>query len=408
MNGKSKHVWRRLVLTSVAIAGFLAVLHVARNSKNVAARDSIQYWAAGRLLVHRQNPYDHERVFQLERQQGYSESRPVVLRNPPWSLFMVAPLGLLSPFWAWFAWVAISFGSLVLGMRLCRKLYGGNSPRNLFSVVGYMFAPVLACLASGQMGLVLMLGVVLFLAWESNHPFLAGAALILPFAKPHLLSLFFLTVLFWTIIRRRREIAAGFLVAFAIALVLGLLLDPNAFRHYREMLHTAAIGEEFIPSLSGVIRLLFFHRTFWVQFVPMAAGLVWCTWFFFRRQHNWSWQQQGPMLLVASVLTAPYGWLPDESLLLPALLQAAAFAYDARAAMTYRIKAGLVVCAFLNAVLLLMVGAGVPLWSGAYFWSSLLWFFGYCWGRTLMRSDGAAAAKDKVAASLSARSGSGQ
>ena len=33
-------------------------------------RDSIQYWAAGRLLLHRGNPYDVTALFDLQAQQG--------------------------------------------------------------------------------------------------------------------------------------------------------------------------------------------------------------------------------------------------------------------------------------------------------------------------------------------------
>jgi hypothetical protein len=40
-----------------------------------------------------------------------------------------------------------------------------------------------------------MVGIVLFLAWEEKRPFLAGASLLLPFAKPHLLVFFWLAFL---------------------------------------------------------------------------------------------------------------------------------------------------------------------------------------------------------------------
>ena len=90
------------------------------------------------------------------------------------------------------------------------------------------------------------------------------------------------------------------------------------------MLRTASIGNEFIPALSGVLRLLFFRHMFWVQFIPLLAGLIWAVRFFARNALSWDWRQHGPALLVVSVLTTPYEWLSDETVLLPAILQAAA------------------------------------------------------------------------------------
>jgi Glycosyltransferase family 87 len=309
-----------------------------------------------------------------------------VLRTPPWSLFMVASLGFLDPFWSWLLWMAVTLGCLVTGMRLSKRLYGGEAiPENLLSIVGYTFAPVPACLISGQMGLVLMLGVVLFLWWETDRPFLAGAALILPFAKPHLLVLFWMALFFWVLLRKKFAVAGGFLVALTTVSVIPLLLDPDIFRHYHQMLRAASMQREFIPALSGVIRLIFFRRMFWVQFIPMLAALLWGGFFFRRHFSEWSWRQHAPALLVASVLTTPYAWLADESVLLPAMLQAAAFVYQAHSEIKIRTKLALGIFALLNLLLLLILRSRIPFATGIYFWSSLVWFFFYFHARSLPR-----------------------
>ena len=371
-------VSKTIVAVGITIVlGYALVLHSPQIRQNIAVRDSIAYWAAGRLMTHHQDPYDYANVFQLERDHGYKDPRPLVLRTPPWSLFVVTPLGFLNPFWAWVAWIGLSLSCLLIGMRLCAKIYGARTPPNLFTILGYTFAPVPACLVSGQMGLVLMLGFVLFLWLEPKRPVLAGLALVLPFAKPHLLALFWVVFVLWIVLRRKREVALGFLGALTFATAIALVLDPQVFQHYRDMLHTASIGNEFIPALSGVVRLLFFRRMFWVQFVPLLAGLIWALWFFARNALSWDWRRHGPALLVVSVLTTPYEWLSDETVLLPAILQAAAFAYAARHSMKVRTKISLVVFALLNILLLLILKSKVPFSTGIYFWSSLVWFFWY-------------------------------
>jgi len=360
-----------------AMIGYYLVLRSPQIRENVSLRDSIAYWSAGRLLLHQQDPYDHVNVLRLEREQGYKDHRPLVLRTPPWSLFMVAPLGLLSPFWAWAAWITISLACLVAGTRICARLYGSDTPPNLFTILGYTFAPVPACLVSGQMGLVLMLGIILFLWSEKKHPFLAGAALVLPFAKPHLLALFWLMLLIWVLVRKEKRLVLGFLSALVIATAFAIAFDVHAFQHYRNMLHEAAIGQEFIPALSGVLRLLFFRRMFWVQFVPLAAGFIWALSFFLKKRSTWDWREHGPALLIVSVLVTPYEWLSDETVLLPAILQAAAFVYSAHKNLRLLSKIGLVVFALMNVLLLLILKSKVPFSTGIYFWSSLVWFFWY-------------------------------
>src|SRR5260370_12576526 len=146
---------------------FLAT-HEQKIRASVAGRDSIQYWATGTLLVHRQNPYSVPSVLALERSQGYPADRPLMLRTPPSSVWMVLPLGLLSAYWAWVAWLAILLGSLVIAIRISWRMYGdGDGPRppNAFLLAADLFAPVSAGLGAGQSGV----GVV---AWVSPSPLL--------------------------------------------------------------------------------------------------------------------------------------------------------------------------------------------------------------------------------------------
>ena len=70
-------------------------------------------------------------------------------------------------------------------------------------------------------------------------------------------------------------------------------------------------------------------------------------------------------------------------MLLPAILQGAAFAYQARAQMKVRTKLALVMFALLNMLLLLILRSKIPFATGIYFWSSLVWFFWYFFARGL-------------------------
>jgi hypothetical protein len=89
------------IIVRVALAAAVLYFFASRASLlkvYATGRDSIQYWAAGRLLIQRGNPYDVSAVFDLEAKQGpiansgdIAARRQRVPRIPPWSLFHVAP-----------------------------------------------------------------------------------------------------------------------------------------------------------------------------------------------------------------------------------------------------------------------------------------------------------------------------
>ena len=372
-------------LALIGLVVWFLASHQEKIRTTVSNRDSIQYWAAGTLLVHENNPYSVPDVQALESSQGYSATRPLMLRTPPWSVWMVLPEGLLSSYWAWILWMSILLASLLLSMRIAWKLYGDSSPPpNVFIIVGYIFAPVAACLVAGQLGMVLLLGISLFLLLERDHPFVAGAALLLPMAKPHIFAPVWLILAIWVISRRKWSVLAGTATAFLLANGIALAFDPGIFSHYREMLHQQAIQNEFIPTLSGVIRAIFFRRLFWVQFAPMPLGVLWSVWFYSRNWCRWSWLNHGLTLLVVSLLTTPYSWITDEVVLLPAILQGVMWLKEGRLRVRSRVL--LVVFALLDSLLLLMVATQVPPAHGGYFWSSLLWFAWYWYTRSFSRS----------------------
>jgi hypothetical protein len=382
---------------NLALVGALVWFLVSHEQKiraSAAGRDSIAYWAAGNLLLHRQNPYAAQSVLALERSQGYVAKKPLVLRTPPWSVWMVLPLGWLSAYWAWIAWLGILLISLVIAMRISWQMYGdGPRPSNVFLLTGYLFAPVAACLVAAQLGIVLLLGIVLFLLLEEERPFLAGAALLIPFAKPHIFGLLWPILALWIVTRKKWSLLGGMAAAFGIANSIALAFDPSIFQQYRGMLQQQAIQYEFIPALSGMLRLLFFRRFFWMQFLPAALGLLWSFWYYRKNQSTWNWRQHGPALLVVSILTTPYSWITDEVVLLPAILQGALWL--SRAKLKVRSQLAILLLVFLNLIMLLILKAQVPPGTGIYFWSSLVWFSWYWYARSFApRSDSAIKIQD--------------
>ena len=110
--------WLKLLFsaTVTVVVVYAVATHLDKIRTNVSERDSIQYWAAGKLLIQGHNPYDVESTIELEWQHGYAQDRPVLFRTPSWSLFLFLPW--VECFWGWLLWMAVSVASLILAMRL--------------------------------------------------------------------------------------------------------------------------------------------------------------------------------------------------------------------------------------------------------------------------------------------------
>jgi hypothetical protein len=96
---------------------------------------------------------------------------------------------------------------------------------------------------------------------------------------------------------------------------------------------------------------------------------------------NWSWSDHGLSVMVVSILATPYGWLTDEVVLLPAILFAAMCIFGEKKKIPVATKIVLGIFGFLNWMMLMLVAAKIPLQTGIYFWSSLLWCAWYFYGR---------------------------
>jgi hypothetical protein len=232
--------------------------------------------------------------------------------------------------------------------------------------------------------MVLLLGVALFLYLEPDHPFWAGVALLIPMSKPHIFGLFWPILALWVVTRRKWSVLSGAGTALLIASGVALVFDPHIFQHYRAMMQDQAIQNEFIPALSGMVRVLVFRRFFWVQFVPLALGFAWSAGYYWQNRQEWNWRAHGPAILVVSLLTTPYAWMTDEVVLLPAILQSVLWLHQKKLKIRSQLILLFFVC--LNVLLLLILQAKVPPSTGIYFWSSLVWFGWYWCARSCSRS----------------------
>ena len=362
--------WRKVAAACIVAAGFcfvIAVYSAGLTDKNASQRDFIEYWAAGRLLVHGANPYDLEALLQLERTAGLEGNQPRVTPSPPLVLLLALPLGFVGAKTGLIFWLVIQLCCVLASIGLLWRLQG--SPPSGLHWLGMVYAPALACLLSGQISIFMLLGVTLFLYWRRSRPLLAGAALLPCALKPHLFLAFAIVLLLWVVSRKAYRIAAGFGGALAASSALVLCLDRRVWFQYAQLSHANNILNVFIPTLSDCFRLLIDRKAAWPIFLPAAVSCVWAIWYFRTRRDRWDWMDQGLLVLLVSVACAPYAFFYDEAVLLPAFLVGIYRAVDNRRSL---VPLGLI-----SMAALVETGAEVPITSPFYLWTPLAWLGWY-------------------------------
>jgi Glycosyltransferase family 87 len=326
---KPVRVFAAAAIVAAGLCFVLALYILGLSDKNAAGRDFISYWATGQLLVHGRNPYDFQEVRSLELAEGRDPAEPLLMmRNPPVAFFVALPLGLVSPKTGLILWLFVLIGGLSLSILLIWILNG--RPDNRYHLLGFLFAPALACFQAGQFGIFLLLGLVLFLYFHRTRPFLAGATLLLCSLKPHLFFPFCAVLLLWSVTRRNFRILAGFAAALLASCALSYALDRNAWAQYSYMMHAGGALDEVVPALSVYLRRLIDPHAVWLQFVPEASACLWAVWYFWTRRDRWNWLDHGLLVLLVTAVCTPFGWLTDESMQLPAVLTGVYCALNAR------------------------------------------------------------------------------
>lgn len=356
--------------TAVCVGAFslfsIGVLVLFVTGNNVAAHDFISYWSAGKILAAHGNPYDSSAVLALQRSAGFDQGlHPLMMRNPPSSLLIAWPFGYVSLRLGALIWSAILAISLGLSVWMLRTVYRQRSSISI--LLGLSFAPALACLLAGQSSILVVLGYTLFLRFHRVKPLWAGLGLWACAMKPHLFIPLVLVLLLWSVTNRKKSAIAFAGLSLTITGFAALLFDPHIYLHYREMLTNPVLQSEFIPCISIALRALSPGHPAMMQFLPVTIACIWAALYYFRHASEWRWEYHGNLLLLVSLATAPYAWVSDQAIALPAIIQISGI----------RSRTMLSVTALASAIIEIQVLCGASFHSPAFLWSGPAWLLLY-------------------------------
>jgi hypothetical protein len=285
---------------------------IAETVSNLPPHDFVEYWAAGHLQATGGNPYDPERLYELQRDHiGWDPvGQAIMMWNPPWTLSFVTPLGLLPWRTAMMVWLVARLAMLIVSAWLLAQVYS-RQPWFSWAII-LTWLPCLIALQFGQIPPLMLLGGSLFL-WlmKRDRPFLAGMACVLLAVKPHLFAFLWLGIARHAIVRGEWRIIAGGILGGLLASIGPLLQNPAVFHQYLEATRTVPPVQWVSPTIGAWLRVMGGTTAFWPQWIPLGAGLVWFAIDSLRHRAG-SIARDFPKLLVASLLCAPYGCWPYD------------------------------------------------------------------------------------------------
>jgi hypothetical protein len=293
--------------------------------------DFIEYWASARLLLDGRNPYSPEQQFALQHSVVPNTDRPLMMWNPPWTLFFIMPFGLLSFSLAHALWSILIFVCLLFCSAHLWRIYGGPTDRYRTAWLAcFSFVPTYLTLYVKQIDPLVLLGLVGFLYFhERKRDWLAGLSLTLVAIKPHLVYLFWIALIAWLLKHRQWKIMLGAAAGGVIASLIPLMFAPDIFSQYLDLYSTNAAPKPFdwkTPTLSTALGLLFGLEHVWIRYVPSVFALTWFVFYWRKNRNEWNWTQETPLLLLVSQATTVFAWVWDQILLLPVLIYGAVWA----------------------------------------------------------------------------------
>lgn len=274
------------VIIGAYVVGFL--VRVRMGYSPGVSGDFAAFLTAGRIVHSGQADRLYDLGFQAEVQQRILRPRGGVYAggllpyiNPPFFAYLFSPLSRLSLQGAFVAWTLVNVGLILtsVAMLVDTRDAGCRQEFVLNSLVVFAFFPVLEALVKGQSSFVLLFALVTtYWSLKRDREYLAGVALGLGLAKPQLVTLMMLHLVY----QRRWRALAGF-AATGTVLVTGscALVGLGGARAYSELARALSAWDAFptaapqaMPNVRGTIYRAALLVEHWLDWQPSDVVLT--------------------------------------------------------------------------------------------------------------------------------------
>ncbi|MDW8069716.1 MAG: glycosyltransferase family 87 protein [Anaerolineae bacterium] len=285
--------------------------------------DFVEFWAASRLNLQGDNPYDLVALVRMERETGRPMAEALPFWNPPWTLAVLMAVAALPYPAARTVWFALQMLALGWSVEHLGRMGAGRSPRRWLAwAIGFTFDPALEALRVGQLSPLLLAGIVGTMRFLQRRPGLAGWLSSLMLLKPHLTLLPVIALMIWALRRRSWRFLLGWIGGIGGMAVIAAVPNPAVWGQFAAFWITRPPWEWATATIGAVLRWLFGPEWFALQFAPTLVGLIGLLGYLHRRPDFQPTPSALGALTLASLALAPYGWTHDLALALAAVIPA--------------------------------------------------------------------------------------
>lgn len=347
--------------TALAIGGVFLLAacapEVLRTGHTMRVEDFGAYWTGTKVNLAGHDAYAQDNLLSLQQAIEPHRTEPIAAWSPPWTFAAFTPLAPLDFATARWVWRFVQIGTILAAVTVLWRVYRGNPDRLIWVwFAALVWYPTLQTLGLGQHSNLVLLGVTGWIVGLAcGWPFTAGALLALTLVKPQNVYLVGLLAVVWVLDRRAWRAAAGGVFGAVLLSAIAMAPNPTVFQEYSAAITSRPPTTALPPTLGMLLRVVFGERHFWLLFVPQVIGVGWVLWYYARHRRGWDWVERGPLVVLVSCLTSPYGWMYDQVLFLIPLVAVLAPASH-RPSGVFR---GVTVVAGLTAVCLALHGAGL-------------------------------------------------
>jgi hypothetical protein len=238
------------------------------------------------------------------------------------------PFGMLPYLPSRILWFLLQTAFLVVSVVLLWKLFGSNSRRQwVIWIIVVTFFPTIIILAAGHINPVFLLSFILLIpgldqkTQKISTSLGLGFLIMLVTIKFHLHYMVLLAIFFWILKEKRWNLALSTVIWILISTLIATLFNPQVVSNYSLMVATYPFHAWATPTIGGSLRYFLGIDHFWLQFVAPVGGSAWFIYYWANNHYKWRWLDHMPMILLASALTAAYGWTGDYVILLIPILQ---------------------------------------------------------------------------------------
>ena len=323
----TKKIQIALLIIFLLIGIFNAVQQIAETADYIN-NDFLVFWLAGYSNHAQIDPYSSIDWLSARAELG-SETvpEPEFLYPLPLAI-LLTPLGFFSIHQAFILWGFLSVCLIIISILIIFSLGKKNPKINYLAIPIFLFTPlfppVLITIYLGQLSAFLFfLASLATYFWQKEKFFWGGFFIAFFTLKPSIgLPLLAFTSL-WLLNKKEFRAFAGMLTSSLLLLILGLLRDPHWVARF-----LAISGNKmdntfgYSPTIWGIFGMACHFETTCTVILGGIGILLFIALNIrlFRKRKNTSLAREFGLILVLSLLSAPYLWPYDQLLLLIPLL----------------------------------------------------------------------------------------